>query len=59
MSDTADKNVERLHATVEGFVQGVGFRHFVMRSAGGLGLTGWTRNRYDGAVEVIAGASLT
>lgn len=44
----------RLHVRVEGQVQGVGFRYFVMGEAGNLGLTGWVRNRFDGSVEVIA-----
>jgi len=45
---------ERLHAIVEGDVQGVGYRVFVVRAAGPLGLRGWVRNRFDGSVEVIA-----
>ena len=44
----------RLHATVQGFVQGVGFRSFVEQSAMLLGLTGWVRNRWNGDVEVTA-----
>ncbi len=39
---------------VEGRVQGVGFRYFVVRKASELGLRGWTRNLYDGSVEVAA-----
>jgi len=45
---------ERLHAIVEGGVQGVGYRVFVVRTAGLLGLRGWVRNRFDGSVEVVA-----
>ena len=45
---------ERLHAIVEGRVQGVGFRYFVMTAARELHLTGWVRNRFDGSVEVTA-----
>ncbi len=45
---------ERLEATVQGRVQGVGFRVFVARAARGLGLSGWVANRDDGAVSVIA-----
>ena len=45
---------ERLHALVEGRVQGVGFRYFVLTAAQELHLTGWVRNRYDGNVEVTA-----
>ena len=44
----------RLHAIVEGRVQGVGFRAFVERNALQLGITGWVRNRWDGTVEVTA-----
>jgi acylphosphatase len=44
----------RLHAIVEGYVQGVGFRYFVNEIASSLGLTGWVRNRWDGSVEVLA-----
>lgn len=43
-----------LHAIVEGHVQGVGFRAFVLDHALELGLTGWVRNRWDGTVEVLA-----
>ena len=42
----------RLHARVEGHVQGVCFRAFVERNAWQLGLAGWVRNRWDGTVEV-------
>jgi acylphosphatase len=45
---------ERLHAVVHGDVQGVGFRDFVRRRAGELGLAGWVRNRPDGSVECVA-----
>ena len=45
---------ERLHAIVEGGVQGVGYRVFVVRTAGALALHGWVRNRFDGSVEVMA-----
>lgn len=45
---------ERMHAIVEGHVQGVGFRYFVLTAAKELRLTGWVRNRYDSSVEVTA-----
>ncbi len=47
-------NRSRLHAWVEGRVQGVGFRFFVLENAIPLDLTGWVRNTYNGSVEVIA-----
>jgi len=46
--------VERLHAVIDGDVQGVGFRYFVMRHAQARGLRGWVRNRSDGGVELVA-----
>jgi len=49
--------VERLHGTVHGDVQGVGFRYFLMREAQRLGLRGWVRNRDDGTVEFVAEGS--
>ena len=39
---------------VNGRVQGVGFRYFVVREARALGLAGWVRNLPDGEVEVLA-----
>ena len=44
----------RLHAVIEGDVQGVGYRFFVVDNARSLGITGWVRNLYDGSVEVLA-----
>jgi acylphosphatase len=49
-----DINQARLHAIVEGRVQGVGFRYFVLEVAELLGLYGWVRNRWDETVEVVA-----
>lgn len=45
---------KRLRVEILGDVQGVGFRFFAERRAIQLGLHGWVRNRYDGAVEVEA-----
>jgi acylphosphatase len=45
---------ERLHAMVEGKVQGVGYRLFVLRRAQQYDLTGWVMNLSDGKVEVTA-----
>jgi acylphosphatase len=43
--------MRRIRFVVTGRVQGVGFRWFVRAEARPLGLTGWVRNREDGAVE--------
>jgi len=40
-------------AVVRGRVQGVFFRDSVRRRAVALGVTGWVRNRSDGAVEAV------
>jgi acylphosphatase len=47
----------RLEATVRGWVQGVGYRAFVVRTASRLGLVGWVANRPDGGVECVAEGS--
>jgi acylphosphatase len=39
---------------VKGLVQGVGFRYFIYRHATNLGLSGFTKNLYDGSVEIEA-----
>jgi len=39
---------------ISGYVQGVGFRWFVQKKAGDLGIRGSVRNLSDGSVEVIA-----
>lgn len=46
-----------MHAIVRGRVQGVGFRYFVRKAAGELGVRGWVRNCPDGTVEVEAEGS--
>ena len=40
--------------SVQGRVQGVGYRWWTVQAATALGLEGWVRNRRDGSVEVLA-----
>jgi acylphosphatase len=46
-------NDKRVQVVIRGHVQGVGFRVSCQRQAVALGLTGWVRNRWDGAVEAL------
>ena len=48
------RSTARLQAVVHGRVQGVAFRHHTARRSQELGLVGYARNRWDGAVEVVA-----
>jgi acylphosphatase len=51
--------IKTLLIVVEGRVQGVGYREFVRRAALRLQLSGWVRNRRDGAVEArVSGEAL-
>lgn len=43
--------------SVEGAVQGVGYREFTRRAALRLNVSGWVRNRSDGAVEALVRGS--
>jgi acylphosphatase len=38
---------------ISGFVQGVGFRHFVRKNARDLKLMGWVKNLPDSRVEAL------
>ena len=52
--DQGQEKLARLHAIVEGRVQGVNFRYYTTRTAQRLDVTGWVANRQDGRVETIA-----
>lgn len=41
----------RVRLVITGLVQGVGYRYFAYQAARRCGVTGWVRNRRDGAVE--------
>jgi len=49
--------VQRLDAVVRGWVQGVGFRFFVLREGQALGLEGWVANEPGGMVRCVAEGS--
>lgn len=46
-------DVTSLIVRVEGFVQGIGFRDYLMMAAQDGKLHGWVRNRADGSVEAL------
>ena len=45
------------HLVISGFVQGVGYRRFVKKTALRLGLTGWVKNIDKNKVEVLLSGS--
>ncbi len=55
--DQDPNRLARLHAVVEGRVQGVNFRYYTVLTARRLGLSGWIANRWDGKVETVAEGS--
>ncbi|MDD5058945.1 MAG: acylphosphatase [Sideroxydans sp.] len=51
MSDTSTNKTQ--HLVIHGRVQGVFFRDSMRREAQHLDVSGWVRNRSDGAVEAV------
>ncbi len=47
----------RAEIYINGLVQGVGFRYFILRNAEQLGLTGYTKNLYTGEVQTVVEGS--
>ncbi len=45
--------MKQCHIFISGFVQNVGFRHFVRSKANEFGLNGYVQNLPDGRVEAI------
>jgi acylphosphatase len=48
------KNCVRAEITVNGLVQGVGFRYYILRQAQSLGLKGFVKNLFTGEVHTLA-----
>ena len=51
--DLVSEDITSLRVHVHGFVQGVGFRDFLVMAAQAGKLDGWVRNRSDGSVEAL------
>jgi len=45
--------MKQFHLIISGDVQGLGYRAWMRREAQRLGITGWVKNRQDGAVEAV------
>jgi acylphosphatase len=54
MESVLSEDITALRVQVTGFVQGVGFRDFLIQAARQNRLDGWVRNRADGTVEALA-----
>ncbi len=56
MAEVKDETVS-VRAVIRGRVQGVWFRAWTVEQATRLNLSGWVRNRTDGAVEAVFSGS--
>jgi acylphosphatase len=45
--------MKTMHLIISGVVQGIGFRKWMRKHAKQLCVTGWVKNREDGAVESV------
>ncbi len=54
-----DQEVITSHLRIQGRVQGVFFRRWVVEEATRRGIRGWVRNRADGSVEAVLSGEIT
>ena len=48
------ENILNVNIKINGKVQGVGFRYFVLGQAQELSINGWVSNKFNGDVEALA-----
>lgn len=50
--------MKALRLVIQGRVQGVGYRDWLVREARSHGASGWVRNRADGSVEALVAGDM-